>query len=197
MASTAAGTLRSGRSVPIRIAHLGASGDCCTAGFQTGLCRFRVIFVRSTRSRRLGMSASLRSRPNLRTAAIRRGVPRGDLSRCSNVREQSCVYSITSSAIASRFGGTSRPSALAVLRLMASSKSVGCSTGNSAGLVPRRIGSHYAVQRLSRGLIAPKLSVRYFCRLNSLKSWMGQNANSPFSNIRAVTLKLYRHSRPR
>jgi hypothetical protein len=34
------------------------------------------------------MSASLRSRPNLRTAAIRRGVPIGDLSRCSNVCEQ-------------------------------------------------------------------------------------------------------------
>ena len=33
-------------------------------------------------------------------------------------------------------------------------------------------------------------------RLNPLKSWMGQNANSPFSNIRAVTLKLYRHPRP-
>src|ERR1700726_4340599 len=31
----------------------------------------------------LGMSASLRSRPNLRTAANRRGVPRTDLSNCS------------------------------------------------------------------------------------------------------------------
>src|SRR5262249_26351227 len=39
----------------------------------------------------------------------------------------------------SSVGGTSRPSALAVLRLMASSKLVGCNTGNSAGLVPRRI----------------------------------------------------------
>ena len=36
-----------------------------------------------------------------------------------------------------------------------------------------------------------------FARLNSLRSWMGQNANSPFSNIRAVTSKLYQHSRPR
>ena len=34
----------------------------------------------------LGMSASLRSRPNLRTAAIRREVPGGDLSRCSKGR---------------------------------------------------------------------------------------------------------------
>jgi hypothetical protein len=36
-----------------------------------------------------------------------------------------------------------------------------------------------------------------FARLNSLKSRMGQNANSPLGNIRAVTLKLYRHPRPR
>ena len=26
-----------------RIAHLGAAGDCCAAGFQSGLCRLRVI----------------------------------------------------------------------------------------------------------------------------------------------------------
>jgi hypothetical protein len=31
----------------------------------------------------LGMSASLRSRPNLRTAANRRGVPLGDITQCS------------------------------------------------------------------------------------------------------------------
>jgi hypothetical protein len=36
----------------------------------------------------LGMSASLRSRPNLRTAAIRRGVPLAAVSRCSNMRVQ-------------------------------------------------------------------------------------------------------------
>src|SRR5215813_9311942 len=38
-------------------------------------------------------------------------------------------HSITSSASASRVGGTVRPSALAVLRLMASSNLTGCSTG--------------------------------------------------------------------
>src|SRR5262250_115546 len=32
-------------------------------------------------------------------------------------------------------------------------------------------------------------------RLNSLKSWMGQNVNSPFGNICAVTFKLYSRSR--
>jgi hypothetical protein len=45
-------------------------------------------------------------------------------------------YSITSSVRASSIGGTSRPSALAVLRLTTSSNLVGCCTGRSAGLVP-------------------------------------------------------------
>src|SRR5262249_57068897 len=49
------------------------------------------------------------------------------------------AYSITSSASASSVGGTSRPRALAVLRLMARSKSVGRNTGNLAGSTPRRI----------------------------------------------------------
>src|SRR5262249_9647194 len=49
------------------------------------------------------------------------------------------VHSITSSARASSVGGTSRPSVLAVVRLMTRSNLVGCSTGMSAGLVPRKI----------------------------------------------------------
>src|SRR5262249_35512073 len=48
-------------------------------------------------------------------------------------------YSITSSASASIVGGISRPSAFAVLRLMTRSNLVGCSTGRSAGLAPRKI----------------------------------------------------------
>src|SRR5262249_32706071 len=51
----------------------------------------------------------------------------------------SIAYSITSSARASRVGGTSRPSALAVFRLIANSYLVGCSTGRSAGFAPLRI----------------------------------------------------------
>jgi transposase len=47
--------------------------------------------------------------------------------------------SITSSAMASSVGGTSRPSVLAVLRLMTSSNLVACTTGKSAGLSPLRI----------------------------------------------------------
>jgi putative ABC transport system substrate-binding protein len=48
-------------------------------------------------------------------------------------------HSITSSARARSIGEISRPTALAVLRLMTSSYFVGTSTGRSAGLVPLRI----------------------------------------------------------
>ena len=44
-----------------------------------------------------------------------------------------------SSARASRVGGTSSPSALAVLRLITNSNLVGCSIGKSAGFAPRKI----------------------------------------------------------
>src|SRR5262245_49039309 len=53
--------------------------------------------------------------------------------------ELAALHSITSSARASRFGGTSMPSARAVDRLMTSSNLVGCMTGKSAGLAPLRI----------------------------------------------------------
>ena len=63
--------------------------------------------------------------------------------RCANRvlthRSKQHGYSITSSARASSEGGTSRPSALAVLRLMDSSNLVGCMTGRSAGFSPLRM----------------------------------------------------------
>src|SRR5262249_47551823 len=52
-------------------------------------------------------------------------------------------HSITSAAVASSVGGTSRPSALAVLRLMAVSNLVGACTGKSAGFSPLRIRLTY------------------------------------------------------
>ena len=48
-------------------------------------------------------------------------------------------HSITSSARASSIGGTVRPSAFAVFRLIASSNLVGCITGRSAGFSPLRM----------------------------------------------------------
>jgi hypothetical protein len=51
------------------------------------------------------------------------------------------VHSITSSAMASRFGGMVRPSVLAVLRLMIRPNLVGNCTGRSPGFSPRRMRS--------------------------------------------------------
>src|SRR5262249_53015787 len=51
------------------------------------------------------------------------------------------VHSITSSARASSVGGTSRPSAFAVLRLIASSNLLGVWTGSSFGFAPLRMRS--------------------------------------------------------
>jgi hypothetical protein len=65
-------------------------------------------------------------------------------------------HSITSSARASKLGGTVRPSAFAVLRLMTKSNLVGCSTGMSAGLVPRStLSVKVAARRYKSGKFAP------------------------------------------
>src|SRR6516225_4528094 len=56
-------------------------------------------------------------------------------------------YSITSSARASSEGGTVRSSAFALLRLIASSSLVACSTGRSLGLAPCSILSMYSATR--------------------------------------------------
>src|SRR6266487_694899 len=57
------------------------------------------------------------------------------------------THSITSSARASSVGGTSRPSALAVLRLITNSNLVDCWTGRSDGFAPLRILSTKLAER--------------------------------------------------
>src|SRR5262245_29137454 len=71
----------------------------------------------------------------------RRQLPR----RCAAEQrdERAAFHSITSSARASRVGGTSRPIALAALWLITSSYLVGACTGRSAGFSPLRIRSTY------------------------------------------------------
>jgi hypothetical protein len=54
-------------------------------------------------------------------------------------KEEAAPHSITSSARCCRNHGNSSPSSLAVLMLIASSNTVGCSTGRSAGFAPLRI----------------------------------------------------------
>ena len=73
--------------------------------------------------------------PQKRTCAVQLG-----MSANSGHRQ---LYSIKSSASPRSVGGTVRPIALAVLRLMTSSNLVGCWTGRSAGLLPLSIRSTY------------------------------------------------------
>src|SRR5258706_12546841 len=56
-------------------------------------------------------------------------------------------HSITSSARNRSDGGTERPSALAILTLIAISNFTGTWTGKSAGLAPRRMRSTYGAAR--------------------------------------------------
>src|SRR5215217_4445614 len=65
-----------------------------------------------------------------------------DLHRLDRTSFAWRTHSITSSARASSVGGISRPSALAVLRLMTSSYLVGACTGRSAGFSPLRMRSN-------------------------------------------------------
>jgi GNAT superfamily N-acetyltransferase len=69
-----------------------------------------------------------------------RRVPDHDAGPELRVREEfPPLHSITSSAVNCSLAGTSRPSALAVFRLITISNLVGCSTGKSAGFSPLRI----------------------------------------------------------
>src|SRR5215471_5363868 len=66
--------------------------------------------------------------------------------------DRAALHSITSSARASSVGGTSMPSAFAVVRLIARSNLVGCSTGMSAGFAPRKILSTNSPARRNRSV---------------------------------------------
>src|ERR1700730_15688174 len=69
----------------------------------------------------------------------RRARPR---NRGADMRDELApLHSITSSARESSIGGTSRPSAFAVLRLIVRSYLVGACTGRSAGFSPLRMRS--------------------------------------------------------
>src|SRR5262245_10113833 len=77
-----------------------------------------------------------------------------DCERCSkdapthNTDERSPVHHWMISSARTRMDwGIVRPRALAVLRLIASSKFVDCSTGRSAGLAPFRMRSTYEAPR--------------------------------------------------
>src|SRR5262245_65815340 len=90
--------------------------------------------------RRVVEQGTEHAKPNelARLLRARRQRPRG-CRAAEKSDELAPSHSITSSARARSVGGTSRPSAFAVLRLIANSNLVGCITGKSAGLSPLRI----------------------------------------------------------
>src|SRR5262249_28426970 len=77
--------------------------------------------------------------------------------RPANERDELApLHSITSSARPSSVAGTSRPSALAVFKLITSSYLVGACTGRPAALSPLRIRSTYpAARRYWLGMSGP------------------------------------------
>jgi GAF domain len=98
--------------------------------------QFLASFMSARTVAKFGWQPGRRARPGGRAADER--------------NEIAALHSITSSASASNVGGTSSPSALAVLRLITSSNFVGCSTGRSAGLAPLRIRSTKMADRRNR-----------------------------------------------
>src|SRR5262245_56639734 len=85
-----------------------------------------------THAQHLGRLSARRERPCGRRAAEK---------RYEGAAFALHAHSITSLARASTDGGISRPSALAVLRLITSSYLVGVCTGRSAGFAPLRMRS--------------------------------------------------------
>ena len=97
--------------------------------------------------------AFFRARLAGRTSGCRRAASDGAIDTTSDKTER---YSITLSARARSVGGTVRPRALALLRLIRSSKAVGCSTGRSAGFAPLRILSmNTPARRYKLGTFGP------------------------------------------
>jgi len=94
-------------------------------------------------------SKFLRNRTGIIATQRFRDVPRTVLSICSKLWTKR-TYSITSSARASSAGGSVRPKALAVVRLTIKSNLVGCATGISPGLAPRKILSTYSAVRQNK-----------------------------------------------
>src|SRR2546421_1113976 len=80
--------------------------------------------------------------PDQRDWLLRARRQRPRSRRAANERDELApLHSITSSARATKIGGTSRPRAFAVLRLMTRENLLGRSIGNSLALAPLRMRS--------------------------------------------------------
>src|SRR5262249_19771460 len=87
----------------------------------------------------------------VRLLRARRERPRGGCT-AEKRYDLAALHSITSSARASKIGETSKPSALAALRLITNSNLVPCWTGKSAGFAPLRILSTKVADRYHMSL---------------------------------------------
>src|SRR5262249_50930452 len=126
---------------PIRLIFRPALLDSDVASFDEPFLAEAVAeLCHDRRERRGGRAAQQPHHPHQRLLRPRRERPSG--SRTANDQyEVAAPHSITSSARASTEAGKSRPSALAVLRLTASTYLVGACTGRSAGFSPLRMRS--------------------------------------------------------
>src|SRR5262249_23172846 len=97
----------------------------------------RIVHQHCDPAHPVGLLRARRERPSRRAA-----------EQCDELAPlQLCGHSITSSARARSVGGTSMPSALAVLRLITNSYLVGACTGRSAAFSPLRMRSTYWAAR--------------------------------------------------
>src|SRR5262245_55444732 len=98
-----------------------------------------VAHVQKPGAKLLGESAE-RKKDFSEISAYRNSITRrGNRRHAAEQRDElAALHSITSSARSRNDSGILRPSALAVVRLTMRSYLVGCSTGRSSGLVPRR-----------------------------------------------------------
>src|SRR5262249_53026461 len=113
---------------------------------------FVETFTKRGRIPRVGLGRPVSDKPTHRHRLLLRARRERPRRRTADQSDELAPlhHSITSSARASRVAGTSRPSVLAVLRLMTSSNLVGCWTGMSAGFDPRSILSTSSALHWSR-----------------------------------------------
>src|SRR6185312_2907508 len=127
-------------------------GNCCR---HRDVHLWRQLLVRAQQRNKPGRTGHWLKRCSARCADQRR--PHNTITKSNQLRvvplwlhgrtlqtsRFKIVYSITSSTMEIRLGGTVRPSAFAVFKLMTNSNLVDCKTGRSAGLSPLRMRPVY------------------------------------------------------
>src|SRR5262245_42088723 len=131
----------------------------CKARYQPQILALDIAIVpqlaREPLDRRQGLRGKDPDGPH--ALALLRARRKRPSSRAGEQRDEFAPpHSITSSARASRVGGTSKPKALAVFRLTTNSNLVPCCTGRSAGFAPLRILSTKLAERYHMSLMLAK-----------------------------------------